>query len=69
MDHPIVVEIEKTGYPKSEQPKIWGFDYFGDEIFEGDSVIKDPSNGEIVLEENLEDYLIEVLGFEFKTAE
>jgi len=42
-------------------------DYYGDEIVKNDSIVIS-DNGEIILEENLEDYLIEVLGFRFTTA-
>ncbi len=40
-------------------------DYFGNEVLKGDSVVLDPSNGEMILEDSLEDYLIEVKGFQF----
>ncbi|MGM0903095.1 MAG: YqaI family protein [Bacillota bacterium] len=42
-------------------------DYYGDEILSGDSIVIS-ENGEIILEENLEDYLIEILGFRFSKA-
>lgn len=50
------------------QPEHWGTDITGDEIVVGDSYIELP-NGECVLESNLEDYLIENLGFVYKTAD
>jgi hypothetical protein len=40
----------------------------GDEILVGDSIVVDPTNDEIILD-NLEDYLIERLGFRFMKAE
>ncbi|PKR82798.1 YqaI family protein [Heyndrickxia camelliae] len=52
-----------------KQPEHAGIDYFGNEILVGDSIVIDPVNGETILEEHLEDYLIEKCGFEFKTAE
>jgi hypothetical protein len=51
--------------PKNEH---WGCDAMGDEILIGDKIIETP-NGDVVLEENLEDFLIELLGFTYKTAE
>jgi hypothetical protein len=50
------------------QPEHWGDDALGDEILTGDSYIELP-NGEVLLEDNLEDYLIENLGWVFKTAD
>jgi predicted RNA-binding Zn-ribbon protein involved in translation (DUF1610 family) len=52
----------------AKQPEHWGDDMLGDEILMGDSYIELP-NGEVLLESNLEDYLIENLGWVFKTAE
>ncbi|QOS90242.1 YqaI family protein [Peribacillus sp. JNUCC41] len=70
LEHPIVTEINKTGYANLvAQPEHFGTDYFGNEVLKGDSVVLDPSNGEMVLEDSLEDYLIEVKGFQFKTAD
>lgn len=69
-DHPMIEQIERTGYTNMiSQPEHCGVDYFGNEILEGDSIVIDKDSGEIILENSLEDYLIEVLGFEFKTAE
>ncbi|AOH53327.1 hypothetical protein ABE28_003105 [Peribacillus muralis] len=70
LEHPIVTEVNKTGYANLvAQPEHFGTDYFGNEVLIGDSVVLDPSNGEMVLEDSLEDYLIEVKGFQFKTAD
>lgn len=66
-DHPVIESIERTGYPMVAQPDHWGTDYYGNEILEGDSIVQLP-NGEVILEDNLEDYLIEVLSFEFTKA-
>jgi hypothetical protein len=67
-DHPVIESIERTGYPKMEhQVNHWGTDIQDNEILVGDSIVRLP-NGEVLLEDNLEDYLIEVLGFEFTKA-
>lgn len=67
LEHPDITRTLKTGYPEPE-PRHWGIDYFGNEILEGDQIVVDPTNGEVILESNLQDYLIEALGFQFKTA-
>ena len=70
LEHPEVTEIQKNGYANLvAQPEHFGTDYFGNEVLRGDSVVIDPSNGELILEDSLEDYLIEVKGFQFKTAD
>lgn len=70
LEHSDVTEANKTGYANLvAQPEHFGTDYFGNEVLKGDSVVIDPSNGEMVLEDSLEDYLIEVKGFQFKTAD
>jgi hypothetical protein len=71
LEHPMVTQINRTGYPKEiqDQPEHFGIDAMGDEILVGDSIVVDPTNDEIILEDNLEDYLIERLGFRFMKAE
>ncbi|WP_018664591.1 YqaI family protein [Heyndrickxia acidiproducens] len=70
IEHPDITQTLKTGYPNLiEQPEHFGTDFRGNEILVGDSVVLDPETGEICLEEDLEDYLIEVKGFVFKTAD
>jgi hypothetical protein len=74
IEHPMVTQINRTGYPlgmekKQEQPEHFGIDAMGEEILVGDSIVVDPNTGEIVLEDNLEDYLIERLGFRYMKAE
>lgn len=60
----------ETGYSNLvAQTEHGGIDYFGNEILVGDSIIINKNNGEVFLENSLEDYLIEVLGFQFTTAE
>ncbi|MBK5459249.1 YqaI family protein [Peribacillus butanolivorans] len=64
------LEHSKTGYSNLvAQTEHGGIDYFGNEILVGDSIIINKNNGEVFLENSLEDYLIEVLGFQFTTAE
>ena len=70
LEHPDITVARKTGYANLvAQTEHFGTDYFGNEVLIGDSVVIDPSNGEMVLEDRLEDYLIEVKGFQFKTAD
>ncbi|MEX3715414.1 hypothetical protein ABFV99_23870 [Cytobacillus horneckiae] len=67
MDHPLVTQIERTGYPNMiDQPEHAGIDFFGDEILDGDEIVE--YDGELVLVDNLNRYLSEEMGFEFKTA-
>ncbi|ASV67608.1 YqaI family protein [Cytobacillus kochii] len=67
MEHPEVTQLRRTGYPNLvAQPEHAGIDYFGDEILDGDEIVE--YDGEIILEGNLQRYLCEVLGFEFKSA-
>ena len=67
IEHPVITEINQLGYPKDVyQEKHWGVDVMGHEIIEGDSIIE--IDGEIVLESNLEDFLIEHLGANFTRA-
>lgn len=67
MEHPEVTQLRRTGYPNMiAQPEHAGIDYFGNEILEGDEIVE--YDGEIILEGNLQRYLCEVLGFEFKSA-
>lgn len=63
----VVEVVEGKGYPEPEQSSHWGIDYFGDEILFGDDIVE--IDGEIILEDNLEDYLIEVIGARFRKAE
>ncbi|UQD52333.1 hypothetical protein C0971_15865 [Bacillus methanolicus] len=69
-DHPVIEQINRTGYPNMiAQPEHNGFDYFGSEILSGDEIVIDENNGEVVLKDNLEEYLSEVYEFRFTTAE
>ncbi|MFE4896601.1 YqaI family protein [Peribacillus butanolivorans] len=63
-------EHSETSYSNLvAQTEQGGIDYFGNEILVGDVIIIDKNNGEVFLENSLEDYLIEVLCFQFTTAE
>jgi len=65
IEHPMITRINATGYPsKDVEPKEnenAGSDYFDNEILVGDEVWV--HEGERILPDSLEDYLIEVLGF------
>lgn len=68
-DHPIIESLERTGLVNmAAQSEHAGIDYFGNEILVGDEIIVTP-DGDTILSDSLEDYLIEVLGFEYKQAE
>jgi hypothetical protein len=68
LDHPAIIQAALTGYANMvAQPEHSGIDFFQDEILVGDEVVID--GDETILKSNLERYLVEELGFEFKTAE
>ncbi len=68
IEHPDVTKIDRTGYANTvAQPEHCGIDFYDNEVLVGDSIILLP-NSEMLLEENLEDYLIEHLEFQFITA-
>ena len=68
IEHPVITRTMETGYANMiSQPEHVAVDVMGDEVLVGDSIIE--LNGEIILESNLEDYLIERLGAQYKTAE
>jgi hypothetical protein len=71
MDHPIIQQIERTGFPEYMQQREADHpveDVFGDEIMSNDIyfVMKD---GSIVLEQNLGEYAIEYMNAIEKQAE
>lgn len=69
LEHPSITQVNKTGYATAVvQHEHFGIDVMDHEILTGDTYIELP-NGDLLLESNLEDYLIENLGFVFKTAE
>ncbi|MGD6872986.1 YqaI family protein [Sutcliffiella horikoshii] len=63
MEHPLVTKMGKNGLPEG---KIYGTDVCGDEVFEGDYILE--HDGEIILESNVMDYLVDILGAERKMA-
>ncbi|MFA1820591.1 hypothetical protein ACDX78_10470 [Virgibacillus oceani] len=69
MNHPMIDQIERTGYPYEmlEQPEHSGIDALGTEILEGDKIYI--FGDEAVLEENLEAFLYENLGVEIREAQ
>jgi hypothetical protein len=54
--------------PITDESSHWGIDACGDEILHGDVIYEFP-DGEIVLEENIRQYLTEILGAIRKIAE
>lgn len=68
LEHPVITRTLQTGYPYPIESEHWGVDACGDEILYGDTIYEFP-DGEIVLEENIREYLIHVLGATRKTAE
>lgn len=68
LEHPQIKEMNQKGYlNQASQPEHWGIDVMDHEILTGDEIIELPS-GEVLLVDNLEDYLIERCGFRFKQA-
>lgn len=67
LEHPDITKTLKKGYPA--QPEHAGSDYFGDEILVGDEIVTDPNTREVVLKENIVQYLKVVYAFQFITAE
>ena len=68
LEHPAVTRTMQTGYPYQVESEHWGVDARGDEIMYGDTIYEFP-DGEVVLEENVWQYLIENLGVVRKIAE
>lgn len=79
MHHPDIDHAMLTGYPAIDQRFVEEEtsieiqndhpieDMFGSEIQTGDTWFEDKA-GRVVLEENMEDYLVEVVGVEFFKA-
>ena len=71
MEHPDIRRTMLTGYPTKEH-SLWEVedhpieDFTGSEIRTGDSYYK--IDGEAVLVDNVEDYMIERLGAKLQTA-
>jgi hypothetical protein len=76
LEHPIVLELNRYGYPKEmmftekvvSQKECCGIDVFGDELLEGDEIVIDKQNfDELIWKENLKRYLEERCDFTFIT--
>jgi hypothetical protein len=69
LEHPSITHVNRTGYANVvNQPEHFGTDVMGREIVKGNSYIEMP-NGELLHEDSVEDYHIEVLGLTYKTAD
>lgn len=67
VEHPDVTEINQLGYPKDiYEDQHCGIDYYGNEIIEGDEIFE--LDGETVLADNLEKFLVEFAGGKFTLA-
>jgi hypothetical protein len=68
-DHPVIESILKTGYPNMvAQPGHAGIDFFGTEILVGDSIVEDPNINEVVIADQLDEFLEGEYGFSFYEA-
>ncbi|QJX63013.1 hypothetical protein HLK66_16375 [Niallia circulans] len=74
LEHPMITRINATGYPSKDidpqeekTKKVACKDVYGNVVFVGEDVWI--HNGQVIPDDSLEDYLIEVLGFENKKAE
>ena len=70
MEHPMITEIERTGYPKfSGRREEYGVDGLGNEVFTGDEVLvihEEFFLVEVMGQEAIE--VLETLGAVYKTA-
>ncbi|AJH77682.1 YqaI family protein [Heyndrickxia coagulans] len=66
IEHPDITRVRRFGYLQNNEPELFGYDYFGDEIFYGDDVVE--MDGEIVLQDNLQKFLVELYDAKFYTA-
>ncbi|KYC74093.1 hypothetical protein NST30_06320 [Bacillus sp. FSL K6-3846] len=70
MDHPIITQIERTGYPASvpkDDEKVR--DFYGEEVsLAHEDYVFDKNQGEIIFIDNLPRYLKEELEFEFHSG-
>lgn len=70
MDHPMVAEMERTGYPRGRALEVYGTDALDNEVYEGDRILV--LNGEFYLVETLMSDSIEILethGAHYEIAE
>ncbi|AYV67115.1 hypothetical protein C2I06_09640 [Niallia circulans] len=74
LEHPMITRINATGYPskdiepQEEKPKkVACKDVYGNVVFVGEDVWI--HNGQVIPDDRLEEYLMDVLDFENKKAE
>lgn len=68
LEHPSITEMNRKGFlGLISQPEHIGFDVYDQEILPGDSVVFD--GDQPILYDNIERYLTDYYGFEFKTME
>ncbi|MFK3811812.1 YqaI family protein [Bacillus halotolerans] len=65
VENPMILNNWHDKLTEPETPK----DFFGDEVTPFDDYVIDNAEGEVILRENLERYLKEHLGFEFKNEQ
>ncbi|AXF32486.1 hypothetical protein ACFC1O_08570 [Bacillus subtilis] len=65
VENPMILNNWHDGLTEPETQK----DFFGDEVTPFDDYVIDSAEGEVILRENLELYLKEHLGFEFKNEQ
>jgi hypothetical protein len=73
LEHPMLSEMNQFGFLKMQglenvvnQSECAGIDYYGNEIIEGDDIVIDKENfHEIILKENLTQYLVDKCEFAF----
>ncbi|MGN9864676.1 YqaI family protein [Bacillus swezeyi] len=70
MEHPLITQIERTGYPAPFPKKDKTVrDFYGEEVsLVHDDYVLDKNQGEIIYIDNLPRYLKEELEFEFYTG-
>lgn len=70
MDHPMVTEIMRTGYPSHvKEPELYGDDALGNEVFKGDEIYVFEDEfflRETLIQESVE--LLEIIGATLTTA-
>jgi hypothetical protein len=67
MDHPLIERTLRTGYPYPIDEAHHGTDFWGNEIVRGEDVVE--IDGDLVLQDDLQQYLSEVKDAKFYTAE
>lgn len=67
MDHPMTMEIERTGYTREFRPNVYGTDALGNEVYVGEEILV--LEDEFYLKENLISESIEILNKHGATSE